>query len=234
MQIRGLTAEQIELALERASTRYNGNLRIDGTSVMEDIEPYEKTATYRSRNYETGKLEEHSYTYTVDRRYVKDVPEPINKKGDAFKMRLKVHSSRRPGSRVSPSRWGSKVRRVASACWHANREFYREIFAINPNARIRTALAHYKGEEDFEEKYHATGYGHDGPFGYPICGIGTACNCDEGDYPEFAVEGLSEEQYKERAYIWADYPECSSVKAPKFRQAVIHSYLGGPSASLVR
>jgi hypothetical protein len=118
-----------------------------------------------------------------------------------------------------------KPRRIASACWHANRDFYRAIFEINPDARIRTALATYNGEANFEHTYRSTGVGYSGPFGYPIPHIEDLCNCDEGEYPEYAIEGLTEEQYDSRMWIWEDYPECSHVKAPKRENAVLNSEL---------
>jgi hypothetical protein len=49
-----------------------------------------------------------------------------------------------------------KPHRIHAICWHGHRDFMREIFKINPDASIRTSLAHYKGKDDFENKFYAT------------------------------------------------------------------------------
>jgi hypothetical protein len=194
MDIRGLTLEQIEQALEVANKDYNGNLTLKG--------------------------------------------EPLNKRGDAFKVRLGIKSARRPGSRVSVSAFRDKPRRVASACWHANRDFMRAVFEINPDARIRTALTNserfaeyseyygygrkrqYTGSDHFEAIYGVTGHSNTDSQMLPTS-IQDACNCDEGEYSEFAIEGLTEEQYELRAWVWEDYPDYSHVKAPKRERAIL-------------
>lgn len=193
MQIRGLTRDEIQEAIDNASLEYNGNLKL--TEI-----------------------------------------EPLNKRGDAFRVRIGVVSASRPGARVSPEFVGyygpaKKPKRISSVCWHGHRDFFSEVFAINPAAKIRTSLANYNGEADFEEKYPSTAYSDNGPYGFAVaaCQIGNACNCDEGEYPEFAIEGLTEEQYALRTPAWEDYPDYGYVKAPKFEKAVIHSYLGGPT-----
>jgi hypothetical protein len=56
------------------------------------------------------------------------------------------------GARRSPS-----GRRLHSACWHAYRDTLRELFAQHPKATVTTALATYRGAQDFEESYPATG-----------------------------------------------------------------------------
>lgn len=185
MEIRGLSLEQIEQAVETASLHYNGNLEMSSYS------------------------------------------DPLNKRGDAWRVRFGVKSARRPGSRVSNNPYMDKPKRIASACWHAHRDIFRAIFDINPDARIKTALAEYHGSDDFEDKFPATAYGNGHALAAPISNIGDACNCDEGDYPHYAIEGLSEIQYQDREWLWED--EIDGIKKPKFSKAVIHSYVGGPA-----
>lgn len=77
-----------------------------------------------------------------------------------FRLRLDTDSRREDGSllyqRVSQSRGG---RRVASVCWHGHRDFMARIFGTNPDARIKTALADYRGVADFIRTYATTMYG---------------------------------------------------------------------------
>ena len=46
---------------------------------------------------------------------------------------LTVHDSRGPGSRISPH-----GRRIKAACWHAHGHFFEVLFAINPEAFVRS------------------------------------------------------------------------------------------------
>lgn len=172
------------------------------------------------------KEEEVTNHYTVDHTYEYRVGKPLNKRGDAYsRVRLGVKTARRPGSRVSQIRYSyfgplpEKRKRIASACWHAHRDFMYEVFAINPDARIKSALATYNGLSGFEREFPGTYYsqGMAGPC--PIEDIGSACNCDEGDCPEYAVEMLTEEQYDFRLPLWND----SDMKTPKREKAVINS-----------
>ncbi|HEX2616631.1 MAG TPA: hypothetical protein VHL57_03760 [Flavobacteriales bacterium] len=56
-----------------------------------------------------------------------------------------------PGARKS---WSG--RRIKAACWHAYRDVMIEVFNINPDARIYTGMAKYKGREGFEANYPRT------------------------------------------------------------------------------
>lgn len=47
-----------------------------------------------------------------------------------------------------------------AVCWHGHRDFFRELFAMAPDAIIKTAFITYKGAEHFERSYRAT---WDGP-----------------------------------------------------------------------
>ncbi|MHA1952462.1 MAG: hypothetical protein ACW96U_00760 [Candidatus Heimdallarchaeaceae archaeon] len=49
-------------------------------------------------------------------------------------------------------------RRTSAVCWHVHRDFMKEIFDINPDARLTTALMYYKGKDHFYETYQSTQY----------------------------------------------------------------------------
>lgn len=65
---------------------------------------------------------------------------------------LRPNNTRKAGARVSGS-----GRHCAACSWEAHRDFMRHIFAAYPHARIRTMLADYRGQADFEARYLATG-----------------------------------------------------------------------------
>jgi hypothetical protein len=65
---------------------------------------------------------------------------------------LRVNDSRGPGAGSS---WGG--RRSISACWHAHRDFMKELYKLNDGATIISVCARYDGREDFEAKFEATG-----------------------------------------------------------------------------
>lgn len=288
MEIRGLSADQIKLAAERASKEYGGNLyipevsfrvrrpksqieietrtytaaasyrvfvrheRFDRTTAGDAVKtgeweewedygfyPYsympgasedsrlavqksmceEKTESLRggrsiygddvAAEYEVRLVPEHEINYTIvhDTDTEWGVGKPLNKRDDAYSgVLLRVKSAKRIGSRVSQENYyfSRPVRRIASACWHAHRDFMREVFAINPDARIRTALADYRGEDNFELKFPSTAYGGGMAGAANIESIGDACNCDEGDHPEMATEMLTEDQAEFRREILFD------------------------------
>lgn len=105
--------------------------------------------------------------------------------GRAWRFRLAVDSSQPrdddgalPYQRVSTAPWNvnqrtGRPRRVAAVCWHGHRDFLRALFDVNPDARVRTALADYRGREGFEREYLSTfGQGN----GYHVA-YGQACAC---------------------------------------------------------
>jgi hypothetical protein len=72
--------------------------------------------------------------------------------------------------RVSPS-----GRRVSAICWHGFRDFFRELFRLDPSARVKTALAEYTAET-FEHEYRksATRAGI-----VPTTNMVSLCTCPE-------------------------------------------------------
>ena len=93
------------------------------------------------------------------------------KDGRAVRFTLTVANSRDPGSRMS-----NTGRRIAACCWHGHRDIMLAVFAKNPDARVKTALADYKGMADFADKYPATGCTNIGSQANPL-DIEDACNC---------------------------------------------------------
>jgi hypothetical protein len=89
-----------------------------------------------------------------------------------IRFTLTVKRAANPGGRVSAS-----GRRVAAACWHCHRDVMKMIFAINPNARIKTTLADYRGRSNFELTFDRTGYSNCGSMAEPF-NIMDACHCE--------------------------------------------------------
>ena len=67
------------------------------------------------------------------------------------RAQLRANSSREVGARRS---WSG--RRTVSACWHAHRDVYREVFRQYPDATIQTSMARYTAD-NFENTYPRTG-----------------------------------------------------------------------------
>lgn len=78
-----------------------------------------------------------------------------------------------PGARKS---WSG--RRIKAACWHAYRDAMIEVFAINSNARIYTALAKYRGIEGFEANYPQTADRNIGSVAAPAY-MPELCECEK-------------------------------------------------------
>lgn len=65
---------------------------------------------------------------------------------------LRVCNSRAYGARLS----STGKRHTPSASWEAHRDVFREVFRLNPDAVISTAIATYRGSADFERNFPAT------------------------------------------------------------------------------
>jgi len=75
-------------------------------------------------------------------------------------------------------------RRVHAVCWHGHRDFMRAIFRANPDARIKTGIADYRGSDDFEQKFEATGDRNVGSLMYPMR-MRDACKCHDDRHVVF-------------------------------------------------
>jgi hypothetical protein len=104
----------------------------------------------------------------------------IYRDGRALRFRLAVDTTQDrnadgflPYQRMSTALGVGEGRKIAAVCWHGHRDFMRALFRRAPEARIKTALADYRGELDFERKYPDTfGAGNHYNLSY-----GQACGC---------------------------------------------------------
>jgi len=84
---------------------------------------------------------------------------------------LRVKSSRGTGAKIS-----SSGRRSVAACWHAHRDFMRELFEISPSAVLTSMHAKYNGLEGFNQSYLATADINVGSQALPVS-FAQACGC---------------------------------------------------------
>lgn len=84
---------------------------------------------------------------------------------------LTVNSSKEKGGRRSHS-----GRRVCACCWHGHRDVMQKIFVRFENARLQTALADYRGRDDFENSFESTGDKNIGSQFAPLA-MRDACDC---------------------------------------------------------
>lgn len=109
----------------------------------------------------------------------------LNQKGTRWRVKvfpgdLKDSKGNRRYQRTSASAFNPD-RRVYAVCWHGFRDFFRACFKYEPEARFRTALAHWKGSEDFEARFEETATVTVGSRMAPRCWA-DICKCEE--YPE--------------------------------------------------
>jgi hypothetical protein len=63
--------------------------------------------------------------------------ENANLKKTAFRFRLSVKDSRKPGGRLGFMRLKNGERKhICSACWHVHGDFWDILFSINPETRV--------------------------------------------------------------------------------------------------
>jgi hypothetical protein len=87
----------------------------------------------------------------------------ITKDGNALRFRLKVDPTKpRDENGMLPFQargrsWGDRRgRRLPSVTWEGHREFMRILFRDHPDARLKSAIADYKGRADFWAKHPET------------------------------------------------------------------------------
>jgi len=73
------------------------------------------------------------------------------KTSHGIKATLRVRDSHAYGARTS---WQGRHGPYAS--WEAHRDFIRALFKLVPNASVKTGMALYRGNEDFEAKFQET------------------------------------------------------------------------------
>lgn len=84
--------------------------------------------------------------------------------------------------RISASAFDDS-RRVAAICWHGFRDFFRAAFAIEPSAIFYTAFDTWRGAEDFEERFRASGNINIGSQFRPVSAC-AACRCPDSGKSE--------------------------------------------------
>ncbi len=84
---------------------------------------------------------------------------------------LKVASSRGIFASTGPT-----GRHSVNLCWHGHTAFMEALFALEPDARIESALARYNGVAEFNAHYDATGSRNIGSQVHPILAF-EACDC---------------------------------------------------------
>lgn len=154
MIVKGATSEQIETAADRTGIRlYNFRELRPNRDRLPRFGFTLKTGSYIRRRVDwRGKL-------VWSPRY----------------QRLATHS------RISYAKdtYGESFHPVVpgAVCWHGHRDFMRTLLKLAPSAEIRTAMATYKGKEDFEASYRST-WGEGGSrMGMEILPYAQACTC---------------------------------------------------------
>ena len=105
-----------------------------------------------------------------------------NRDVHAISFTLRVKDSKKPGHRLGAPQYtmtggSGKQRRMVSACWHVHRDVMKTIFEMNPEANLRTTLAHYENKESFHELFPGTGYTNWGSEMFPAYAE-ELCECD--------------------------------------------------------
>jgi len=103
----------------------------------------------------------------------------VGKIGRAHNVRLCIDRLQpRSAAGYAPfQRTGHRGRRLPYVCWHGHKRFMLALFRMNPDARIKTALADYHGKADFDLKHKGTfGQGNNWNVAY-----GQRCTCAHHD-----------------------------------------------------
>jgi hypothetical protein len=82
---------------------------------------------------------------------------------------------------------GSRRLLTRSVCWHGHRDFFRALFELAPEARVVTAMATYRGREDFEASHEESGWRNIGSQMDPIYAR-DACDCNRVSAPSLPSE----------------------------------------------
>jgi len=92
-----------------------------------------------------------------------------------YRVKLTVDSTRDGCSFYRVSFRGDG-RKIHALCWHGFRSVMRQWFKICPDARLQTAMATYRGSDEFELFHDATGNRNIGG-GFTSMRARDACNC---------------------------------------------------------
>lgn len=112
---------------------------------------------------------------------LKSLTDFSNGKGPRASYVLRAVSSRKSGARCSGS-----GRRTVASCWHVHRDVLREVFKVNPDARVVSGLGKivdgkfkrttYNGSDGFERDFPGTAWINVGSDWCPAY-IGQLCDC---------------------------------------------------------
>lgn len=114
---------------------------------------------------------------------LKSLTDKSNSRGGRASYALRAADSHKNGARRSHS-----GRATVSSCWHVHRDVLRELFKINPNARVVSGLGErvdgkfkrtvYNGSDGFENDFPGTAWINVGSDWCPAY-IGQLCDCGE-------------------------------------------------------
>lgn len=103
-----------------------------------------------------------------------------SRSGETYQVRYQDERGDAPYQRESVG-YGSAGRRTHAVCWHGFRDFFRAVYAETPGAIFRTSLDTWKGSEDFEARFPASGHRNIGPPIAPVP-MADACRCSDRGY----------------------------------------------------
>jgi hypothetical protein len=113
---------------------------------------------------------------------LKSLTDKSNSRGPRASYALRAVSSRKVGARCSGS-----GRRTVASCWHVHRDVLRELFKINPKARVVSGLGErvdgkfkrtvYNGSDGFERDFPDTAWINVGSDWFPAY-IGQLCTVE--------------------------------------------------------
>lgn len=115
---------------------------------------------------------------------LKSLTDKSNSRGGRASYALRAADSHMSGARRSHS-----GRATIASCWHVHRDVLRELFKINPNARVVSGLSErtpdgkrkrtvYNGSDGFERDFPGTAWINVGSDWCPAY-IGQLCDCGE-------------------------------------------------------
>lgn len=109
-------------------------------------------------------------------------PKPLNGKGDRFAFTLRTDPAHpMAGHPKAPPVWTRRAQGSGSVlggkvCWHGHRAFMAALFALAPDATLRSAFATYRGAAGFRSAHGATADRNVGSQVRPVS-YADACTC---------------------------------------------------------
>jgi hypothetical protein len=100
--------------------------------------------------------------------------------GITYRVRYQDERGDAPYQRESVG-YGSAGRRVHAVCWHGWRDYFRAVYQTTPDATFRTVVDTWRGSQDFEARFAASGRKNIGPPIAPVA-MADACRCPDRGY----------------------------------------------------